>query len=160
MEEVFPRAVKVKEAGVYLRELGRGRIVYFPSDLDRTFWEVLDADHGKLLRNSVLWANNETPPVSVRGPGILDLAVWAQKDSMTVHLVNLTNPMMMKGPVREIFPVSRQQLSIRVPQDRRVAKVHLLVAGTEVPYRQGNHVIELELPSVGLNEVVALDFTT
>jgi hypothetical protein len=160
MEEVFPRAVKVKEAGVYLRELGRGRIVYFPSDLDRTFWEVLDADHGKLLRNSVLWANNETPPVAVRGPGILDLAVWAQKDSMTVHLVNLTNPMMMKGPVREIFPVSRQQLSIRVPQGRRVAKVHLLVAGTEVPYRQGNHVIELELPSVGLNEVVALDFTT
>jgi len=27
------------------------------------------------------------------------------KESMTVHLVNLTNPMMLKGPFREIYPI-------------------------------------------------------
>ena len=42
--------------------------------------------------------------------GVLDLSIWRQKNSLTVHLVNLTNPMMMKGPVREIIPVSRQQV--------------------------------------------------
>ena len=40
-----------------------------------------------------------------KGPGVLDVTVWRQRDSMTVHLVNLTNPMMMKGPLREIIPV-------------------------------------------------------
>ena len=34
---------------------------------------------------------------------------------MTVHLVNLTNPMMMKGPLREIIPVGPERVRIRLP---------------------------------------------
>ncbi len=48
---------------VFLRETGKGRVVYFPWDIDRTFWEVLSVDHLKLLRNAVAWATNEDPPV-------------------------------------------------------------------------------------------------
>ncbi|MGA8183024.1 MAG: hypothetical protein WB819_05210, partial [Terriglobia bacterium] len=102
---------------------------------------------GKLLRNAVAWATNEPAPVSVEGPGVMDLSVWTQKNSMTVHLVNLTNPMMMKGPVR-----------VRIPEGRRIAKVHLLVGKSAVPFRQRNDAIELEVPSVGLHEVIAIDF--
>jgi hypothetical protein len=152
------------EAGVFLRDVssdkGGGRIVYFPWDLDRTFWDVLAVDHGKLIRNAVLWATNEAPPVSVDGAGMLDLTVWRQRQSMTVHMVNLSNPMMMKGPVREILPMPRQHLRIRVPSGRRVAGVRLLVANSVVPYKEANGVIELEVPSVGLHEVVALDFAS
>ena len=160
MEEVFPRAVKTKEPGVYLRQVGRGRVVYFPFDLDRTFWEVLDVDHGKLLRNAVLWASGQPQPLTVKGPGLLDVSLWRQRESLTVHLVNLTNPMAMKGPVREIIPVSRQQLRITIPAGVRIRAVHLLVAGKVVPYRQERNQIELEVPSIGLHEVVALDFLT
>ena len=35
---------------------------------------------------------------------------------MTVHLVNLTNPMMMKGPLREVIPLPNQEVSIRIPE--------------------------------------------
>ena len=76
MEEVFPRPAETDIAGVYVREIGRGRVVYFPWDVDRTFWEVLDVDHGKLLRNAVLWATNEPPPVVGERPrrsGCFDL---------------------------------------------------------------------------------------
>jgi hypothetical protein len=158
MEEVFPRPAKVKEAGIFIRQIGRGRVVYFPWDVDRTFWDVLNVDHGKLLRNAVQWAANEPPPVSVKGPGVLDLSIWTQKASMTIHLVNLTNPMMMKGPVRQIIPVPGQQVRIRIPSGRRIAKVQLLVGKLEVPYQQENDTIELEVPSVGLHEVIAIDF--
>ena len=33
---------------------------------------------------------------------------------MTVHLVNLTNPMMMKGPLREMIPVGPERVRIRL----------------------------------------------
>jgi hypothetical protein len=115
-------------------------------------------DHGKLIRNAVLWATNEDSPVSVKGPGILDVTVWTQKQSMTVHLVNLTNPMMMKGPLREIVPLPGQQVRVRVPPVRRVIAVRLLAARREVPYKEVNGAVELQVPSTGLHEVVALDF--
>ena len=159
MEEVFLRSTKFTNPGVYLREHGQARTVYFPSDVDRTFWEVLNADHGKLLANAVRWATAEPAPAEVKGPGIIDLAVWEQQNSMTVHLVNLTNPMMMKGPVREIIPLPAQQVTIQVPRGRRISKVHLLVAERDVPYRQRAGAIELEVPSIGVHEVVALDFS-
>lgn len=158
MEEVYPRAAKTKDAGVFVREVGRGRVVYFPWDIDRTFWEILNVDHLKLLRNAVVWATDEPQAVSVKGPGVLDIAVWTQRNSMTVHLVNLTNPMMMKGPIREIIPVAAQQLRLVVPAGKRVGKVALLVANTEIAYRRDGPAIVVEIPSVGLHEVVALDF--
>jgi hypothetical protein len=158
MEEVFPRPVKVKEAGVVLRQVGRGRVVYFPWDIGRTFWYVLDVDHGKLIRNAVLWASQQPQPVSVKGPGVLDVTIWQQPQSMTVHLVNLTNPMMMKGPVREIIPVPAQHVRVAIPNDRRIKAVNLLVVKKQAQYRRKNNAIELETPPIGLHEVIAIDF--
>ena len=160
MEEVFPRPTAIKEAGVFLRRVGDGKAVYFPWDVDRTFWEVLDVDHGKLLRNAVLWATGEPAPVTVKGAGVLDLSIWTQKNSMTVHLVNLTNPMMMKGPLREIVPAPRQQVRILIPNNRHIAKVHFLVAKREIPYRQNDSSIELEIPAIDLHEVIAIDYSS
>ena len=159
MEEVFTRPTTTRQPGVLLQEAGRGRVVYFPADIDRTFWDVLDVDLGRLLRNAVLWATNEPAPVTIEGKGILDISVWQQKNSMTVHLVNLTNPMMMKGPVREIIPLSPQQLAIRIPEHQRVSRVSLLVAGGNIHYQHQGDTIHLTVPSIGVHEVVAVDLT-
>ena len=159
MEEVFPRPVQTSEAGVYLREVGKGRIVYFPWDIDRTFWEVLDVDHGTLLRNAVMWANREPQPLTVQGPGLLDVSAWTQKDSITVHLVNLSNPMMMKGPVCEILPIGQQRVRVRVAAGRRIQRAHLLVSRSEVPYRERAGFVEVTVPSIGLHEVIAFDLS-
>ena len=78
---------------------------------------------------------------------------------MTVHLVNLTNPMMMKGPIREIIPSPPQQVRIRVPEGRRVSKVSLLVSGKPAAHRIAAGVVTLEIDSIDLHEVVALDLT-
>jgi hypothetical protein len=110
------------------------------------------------LVNATLWATNEPPPVVVKGPGILDIAVWCQANSMTVHLVNLTNPMMMKGPVREVIPVPAQTVRIQVPQGKRIGRVQLLVASKDIPFQQQNKIIDFEIPSIELHEVIAVDF--
>ena len=86
MEDVYPREPETHTRELYLREVGQGRVAYFPGDIDRAFWQIMSQDHGKLIRNTVLWALNEEPMVEVKGPGIIDVTVWRQKSSMTVHL--------------------------------------------------------------------------
>ena len=157
MEKVYPRVEKTDTAEVFLRESGKGRVVYFPWDIDRTFWEVLSVDHFKLLRNAVEWATNEAPPVSVSGVGVLDVTVCRQKNSMTVHLVNLTNPMIMKGPVRELIPVSEQQVRLQLPVGARVSRVHLLAANTKPQFTQRGQELHVIVPSILDHEVVAVD---
>ncbi|HKE21250.1 MAG TPA: beta-galactosidase trimerization domain-containing protein [Bryobacteraceae bacterium] len=157
MEEVFPRVEKTDIPGVFVRETGGGRVVYFPWDIDRTFWEVLSPDHFRLLRNAVDWAANEPRPVTVTGPGILDVTVWRQQDSMTVHLVNLTNPMMMKGPIREFIPLPPQRVTIRLPRAHKARAVKLLAGGQSARIEQSAGVVELTVPSILDHELIALD---
>jgi hypothetical protein len=157
MEEVFPRVPHTDTPGLYAHESGKSRVVYFPWDIDRTFWEVMCVDHGKLLRNAVDWATNEEKNVTVAGPGVLDVTIWRQKDSMTVHLVNLTNPMMMKGPFREVLPVGEQRVHVQLPTGQKAKRVQLLVGGQAPRTRETANSIEVTVPSIGVHEVVAID---
>ena len=92
---------------------------------------------------------NEPPPVEVDGRGVLDVTVWRQRDSMTVHLVNLTNPMMMKGPLRETIPIGPLTVRVRVPSGLAPRKVHLLTAGTTLQPQQAAGVIDRHGPDGG-----------
>jgi hypothetical protein len=157
MEKVYPRVPKTSVPQVYLRESGRGRVVYFPWDIDRTFWEVLCVDHLKLLRNAVVWATNEEPLATVAGPGVLDVTVWRQRDSLTVHLVNLTNPMMMKGPARELVPIGAQQVRLRLPEGVRPKRVRLLATDTTPRFERKGAELSVVVPAVLDHEVVAVD---
>src|SRR5439155_11050325 len=179
MENVYPRTDKTYKPEVYFREFpaaadavsltpqnpkseirnpkSTSRLVYFPWDIDRTFWEVQCVDHYKLLRNAVEWATNEAPPVTVTGPGVLDVTVWRQKDSMTVHLVNLTNPMMMKGPMRELIPVGPQKVRLRLPAGMRARKIRLLAADKTPPLKQDGEYLTVIAPSILDHEIVAVD---
>jgi len=156
MEDVYPRKPETDTRELYLREYRNGRVAYFPGDIDRSFWQIMSADHGKLLRNTILWALNEDLPVEVKGPGVVDVTVWRQKDSMTVHLVNLTNPMMMKGPFRELIPVDAE-VSIMIPMQTKVSGVHLLVRGEKPQYTIDNVRVNVSFPGIHDYEIVALD---
>ena len=157
MEDVYPRVSHTDTREVYLRTLGNSRIVYIPWDIDRTFWDVMCVDHGRLLRNAIRWAANEPPLVDVEGPGLLDVTAWRQRDSMTVHLVNLTNPMMMKGPLRETIPVGPQRVRVRLPPQTRAKRVQLLTAGTSPRVEESGNMLTVIVPSVDVHEVVAID---
>ncbi len=157
MEEVYPREIRTNIPEVYMRQVGLGRIVYFPWDIDRIFWEVLCVDHGKLLANAVRWATNEAPVVQVTGDGVLDVTVWRQQDSVTVHLVNLTNPMMMKGPVREFYPIGPLTVTLRLPAGETPEAAQLLVAGDKVDLDTVSDGITVTIPSVECHEVLAID---
>jgi type 1 glutamine amidotransferase len=157
MEEVYPRVKRTNVPGIYARQAGRGRVVYFPFDLDRTYWEVLSPDHAALLGNAVRWAMNGPQPLEVTGPGILDIALWEQKRSLTAHLVNLTNPMLMKGPFREIYPVGEQKAVIEVPPGRKVTGVHMLTGSRKAEWTLDGNQVTVQVPGVTILEVIAVD---
>lgn len=157
MEKVYPRHVHTQTAQVFVREVGRGRVVYFPWDIDRTYWEVLDVDHGKLLRNALACTTAEPAGVTVEGPGVVEVTYWQQAHSVTVHLVNLTNPMMMKGPVREILPIGAQRVRVRLPDGLAPKRVQLLVAGAAPEFMRDGDAFVVAVPSIAVHEVVAID---
>ena len=88
---------------------------------------------------------------------MLDVTVWRQKDSLTVHLVNLTNPMMMKGPLRELIPIGQQQVRVRLPTGAKPKAVRLLAADTTVTSRASGRHLDITVPSILDHEVVAID---
>lgn len=159
MEDVYPREPETHTRELYLREMGKGRVAYFPGDIDRAFWQILSPDHNKLLRNTILWALNEEPLIEVTGPGILDVTLWRQKSSMTVHMVNFTNPMMLKGPFRELIPVNAK-VSIQVPKDEKVIAVKLLIRNEKIPFAVHQGKISVDVSQIKDHEIIALDLSS
>jgi Hypothetical glycosyl hydrolase 6/Beta-galactosidase trimerisation domain len=156
MEKVYPRTPKTDISCLYLRQPA-GRVAYFPFDIDRTFWEVLSGDHLKVMRNTLGWANNEAPMVEVDGHGLLDVTVWRNPGSITIHLVNLTNPMAMKGPYRDFFPVGTQTLRLRLPADIHAKQARLLVADRVIPMERSGAELRVTVPSILDHEVLAIE---
>ncbi len=90
----------------FCRQVGKGRVVYFPMDLDRTFWEVLAPDHLVLLRNAVDWAAEEPHPMTVTWDRVWwTFPIGGRRTALAAHIVNMNNPMMMKGLLsRKLLP--------------------------------------------------------
>lgn len=154
MEEVYPRE-EPKGAAVVTRETGHGgRVAYFPWNIGRIFWDVLALDHQRLIANAVIWARGTSPELEVTGEGVLDIALRKNDDGMAVVLFNLTNPMMMKGPIRAIQPIGSQRVSLAIPDGVNGATAKLLVADRTVPVTiEDGHAI-IDVPGIELIEAV------
>ncbi|MCU0247472.1 MAG: beta-galactosidase trimerization domain-containing protein, partial [Bryobacter sp.] len=157
MESVYTLTPHTDQPAVYCSQVSAGRVVYFPMDIDRTFWEVLSADHALLLRNAVNWASPSAAPVRMEGKGLLDIAVWRQRDSLTLHVVNLSNPMAMKGPFRETYPVGPLHIEWELPHGVRPRAAKLLVAAKPLAWQRKGESIIFNIQSVDLHEVLAID---
>jgi hypothetical protein len=105
----------------------------------------------------VLWAANEEQPVTVTGPGLLDVTVWRQQESMTVHIVNLFNPMAMRGYFREFLPVGPLHIRVRLPDARKAKRAKFLVGSASPTVHEDRGNVTLTVPSVSKHEVVAVD---
>jgi hypothetical protein len=112
-----------------------------------------------LLKNAVLWAMDETSPMIVTGPGLIEIAYWQQKNSLAAHLVNMNNPMMMKGPYREMLPAGPYTVTLAIPAGLKVGTVKLLESGTMPKIHRDGARLVVEVPRIRLHEVVAVDFS-
>jgi hypothetical protein len=154
MEEVYPRE-EPRGGAVIARETSGGRTVYIPWNIGGVFWNVLAADHARLIVNAVRWALKAPPRVEISGRAVLDVALRENAEGLAVILHNLTNPMMMKGPIRENYPAGPQRLSVAL-DGRSLRSARLLVSGRDVPVRIEEGRAILDVPGVDTLEVVHL----
>jgi hypothetical protein len=75
---------------------------------------------------------------------------------MTVHIVNLTNPMMMRGPFRELIPVSARA-TIKIPEGKKATGVNLLVSGEKTNFETKDEKIIISIPRILDHEIIGID---
>ncbi len=134
MEEVYARAAPEGAAVIARTTPGGGRVVYIPWNIGEIFWQVFAVDHARLIGNAVRWALGKTPRVTVEGAGVIDLGLRESADGLALTLFNLTNPMMLKGPVRENLPLGPQTVRLDIPAGRSVASLRLVASGQDLPF--------------------------
>jgi hypothetical protein len=158
MEDVYRRDTDESTPQLVLSRFGAGRVAYFANDIDRAFSDFLVQDHFELMRGVIDWSRDAADLVSVRGAGVIEVVAWEQSASMTVHLVNMTNPRYLKGPIVDLLPSPAQFVSIAVPEGREVSRVRLLRDGVEADALIVDGRVELTVDSVLDFEVIAIDF--
>lgn len=158
MEEVYPREAPQGAAVIAREHKGGGRTVYVPWNLGAIFWEVLAGDHARLIANCVHWALGKRPDVEVAGQGVVDLAVRHGDNATLVLLNNLTNPMMMKGPIREVYPIGPLTVSVAVPEGRDVARASLAGTGEDLAFTLADGRVRVSMQKLETLEAIQLDW--
>lgn len=160
MEEVYPRSYDGPPAVVAREHSSGGRTVYIAFNIGEIYWQALQADHGRLLANAVRWSlGDRSPHVEVRGAGLVDIAVRADHDQVAVSMVNLNNPMAMRGQNHETIPLTDQEIRVRLPGHVTSAEAHLLVADRSVPVEIEAGIARVEVERLDLLEVVHLTWS-
>jgi hypothetical protein len=152
----YPEPARTTEPAMVVREKGRSRLVYFPGDVDRTMWRSGHTDLARLLQQAIRWVAGANPPVTVQGDGVIEAFAWETEAGFAVHLLNYTNPAMHKGTIREFYPIGTQQVRLALPRMRRVTRVELLKAGTDIPFRVADDIITFAIPRVVDYEIAAI----
>ena len=87
---------------------------------------------------------------------MIEAFAWETQAGFAVHILNYTNPAMHRGWIRNFYPIGGQKVRMSLPQGRRVTRVELLRAETDIPFTGGGDAIEFTIPGVLDYEVAAL----
>lgn len=115
--------------GLVLNESAGGRVAYLGADIDRCYARDGHPDHGHLLAQLVGWTAGNLAPVTVEGPGAVDVQLYAQGDRLICHLVNVTGSEAPHAPVEDYVPVT---LRVGIATEGTPSAVRSLVSGEEL----------------------------
>ncbi len=156
-EMVYPRIRKTDEPAAIFRQQGTARIVYFPGDIDRTFLRSGHPDFSQLLISSIHWLlNGHESLATVEGSGMLELFGWETEPGFALHILNYTNPGMVRPFISKYYPTGPLQARFQVGGGRSIGSVRALRAERDLHFKQAGGTVTFEVPSVVDYELIAL----
>jgi hypothetical protein len=156
-ETAWMREPKTNVPGLILNKIsGCGNIAFLPADIDWQFGRFNLPDHGNLLANLIRWAAKDNIPLSVECAGLIDCNLYLKKDSLILHLVNLTSAGTWRQPVDEYIPVGPVRVRIRLPSGVKAGSLRLLVSSQKSVPRNNNGWAEFAIDSITDHEVVVV----
>jgi len=155
-EMVYPHSEAPFEPAIVLREHGRSRLAYIPGDIDRSFWRSGNPDLSRLIKNVIGWLVRDRAPVAVTGDGIIETFAWETEPGFALHLLNYTNPNMLRGWFTGTYPVGTQLVRAELPEGIHGMRVDLLRAATSVPLKRDGHTAEFTIPGIRDYEVAVI----
>lgn len=158
-ELAYPPISHTDEPAVVLRESGESRMVYFPGDIERSYWLSGHGDLLRLLHNTIRWITHDERIVDVDGDGFLEMFAWETTPGYAVHLLNYTNPNAHHGWMQSTFPLGPQAVTMKLPPGVKAKSVELLQAGQRVPFAQEQQMLHFTVPRVEDYEVAAITVT-
>ncbi|MGH9773096.1 MAG: alpha-amylase family protein, partial [Candidatus Acidiferrales bacterium] len=102
-EMVYPRITHTDQPAVVLLNENASRRVFWPGDISHSYWRSQNTDLERLLINSIRWLAPDIP-ISVTGAGVVEVFGWKTEKGFAVHVLNYTNPAMMRGWFSKVYP--------------------------------------------------------
>ena len=155
-ELAYPPVPQTTEPAVVLRESGRSRLVYFPSDIERSLWVSGHTDLTQLVQNTVRWLLRDESPVSVKGPGFIESVAYETEPGFAFHILNYGNPNAQKGTIRHFYPIGPLTVRFDIPEGRSVSRVQLLKSEHDIPFKRLGGSVEFTIPTLLDYEVAAM----
>ena len=141
---------------VILNKVGNGRVVYFPTQIDRLYYSDHHPDYGILLKNAVKWVSKDFSKIEVNAPVSLYVTPFIQKDRerILIHLINTAS-----GPSRPIFNISEvKDVSIIIKEVKEPKSVYLLRGNQSIGYNFSSDRLNLKIPVIREYDVLVLEF--
>jgi len=155
-ELAYPPVSHTQEPAVVLRESGNSRTAWIAGDVERTFWLTGHGDLLRLLHNTIRWLTRNESPVTVDGPGFIELFCWETRPGYAIHLLNYSNANAFHGWLQSVEPIGEQRIAIKLPAGVLAKSVELLSAGRQAPFHSEEQILRFNVPSVGDYEVAAI----
>ena len=155
-EMVYTKMPRTTEPAIILRERGASRLAWFPGDVDRSFWRSGNGDLSQLLRNTINWLLKDNQPAIVQGNGMVELFAWRTQPGYALHILNYTNPNMLRGWFRDTYAITDQHVRMRIPDPRAVKEIRALRSGKLIQHQVQSDAIEFVIPEVRDYEIAAI----
>jgi hypothetical protein len=146
----------IDNPALIVREKGKSRLVYFPTDIDKNVWARGSVDLSRLLQDAVRWMMNGNENVTVTGDGYVEVFAWETEPGFAIHVLNYNNPNMTRASLRKYYPIGEQKVRMQLPAGVTIGKAELLRAACPLTFKQTGNMVEFTIPSITDFEIAAL----
>jgi hypothetical protein len=140
---------------VIVNRFGRGRVVYLPGRLDLAEAKQPSPAIERLFAAAVRWVAGGELPVEMETEDLVGATLYDQPDRRLLHLVSHNTDSQFRND--DVQPAGKVAIQLRIPDRRRLVRVHTLWNKREVPFEANGSLLRCELDPMGPYEVLVAE---